>query len=86
MAIIIARVETDDLDTWYAEHMKAIPAFREAGVLSETMYRDRNQDNARIGILEVEDVDRFFAFLAKHAGPAKYRPTLWVLNEMERTI
>lgn len=29
MAIIVARVESDDLDTWYAEHMKAIPAFKE---------------------------------------------------------
>lgn len=86
MAIIIARVESDDLDTWYAEHMKAIPTLKEAGVISEVMYRDRNQPNARIGILEVNEVDRFFAFLARAAGPKKYRPTLWVLDEMERTI
>ncbi len=66
--------------------MKAIPAFKEAGVISEVMYRDRNQPNARVGILEVEDVDRFFAFLARAAGPSTYRPTLWVLEEMERTI
>jgi hypothetical protein len=50
------------------------------------MYRDRNQPNARIGILEVEDVDRFFAFLSQAAGPRKHRPTIWVLDEMERTI
>ena len=66
--------------------MGAITAFREAGVVSEVMYRDRNQPDARVGILEVDDVDRFFSFLARSAGPAKYRPTVWVLDEMERTI
>lgn len=86
MAIIVVRVEPDDPDTWYVEHMNAIPAFKDAGVVSEVMYRDRNQPNARIGILEVEDVDRFFAFLSRAAGPRKYRPTIWVLDEMERTI
>jgi hypothetical protein len=86
MAIIIARVESDDLDAWYDEHMKALPAFKEAGVMSEVMYRDRSQPNARIGILEVEDVSRFFSFLSQAAGPKKYRPTLWVLDEIERTI
>jgi hypothetical protein len=66
--------------------MKALPAFKEAGVMSEVMYRDRSQPNARIGILEVEDVSRFFSFLSQAAGPKKYRPTLWVLDEIERTI
>lgn len=86
MAIIVARVEPEDLDAWYTDHMKAIPVFREAGVVSEVMYRDRNQSNARVGILEVEDVDRFFSFVASRPEAAKYRPTLWVLDEMERTI
>ena len=86
MAIIIVRIEPDDPDAWYDEHVNAIPAFKEAGVVSEIMYRDRSQPNARIGILEVEDLDRFFSFLSKAAGPRKYRPTLWVLEEMERTI
>ena len=86
MAIIVVRVETDDPETWYADHMNAIPAFKEAGVVSEVMYGDRNDANARVGILKVDDVDRFFAFLAQAAGPRKYRPTLWVLDEMEKTI
>jgi hypothetical protein len=86
MAVIIVRVEPDDPDDWYDEHVNAIPAFKEAGVISEVMYRDRSQPNARIGILEVEDLDRFIAFLAQAAGPRKYRPMLWVLDEMERTI
>jgi hypothetical protein len=86
MVIIVARVEPEDLDAWYNDHMNAIPAFREAGVVSEVMYRDRNQPNARVGILEVENVDRFFSFMAQRSEPAKYRPTLWVLDEMERTI
>jgi hypothetical protein len=86
MAIIVARVQTDDPEAWYAEHMEAIPALKEAGVLSEVMYRDRNQANARVGILEVEDVERFLAFLSRAPGPRKYRPMLWVLDEMERTI
>lgn len=86
MAIIIVRVEPDDPDAWYDEHLKAIPAFKEAGVTSEVMYRDRSQPDARIGILEVEDLDRFFSFLSRAAGPKKYRPTLWVLDEVERTI
>ena len=86
MAIIIARVEPDDPDSWYDEHRKALPALKEAGVISEVMYRDRSQPNARIGILEVEDTGRFFSFLSRVAGPKKYHPTLWVLDEMERTI
>lgn len=86
MAIIVARVEANDIDDWYIEHMEAIAGFKEAGVVSEVMYRDRNQPNARIGILEVEDVDRFLAFLSQAVGPKKYRPTVWVLDEMERTI
>jgi sugar/nucleoside kinase (ribokinase family) len=86
MATIIVRVETDDVDRWYAEHMTALPAFRAAGVVSEVMYSDRDQPNARVGVLEVEDVERFFGFLAQAAGPSRYRPTLWVLDEMERTI
>jgi hypothetical protein len=86
MPIIVARVEPDDVETWYAEHMAAVAAFKEAGVLSEVMYRDRHRPNARIGILEVEDADRFFAFVAGRSEPARYRPTLWVLDEIERTI
>lgn len=86
MATILVRVEPEDPDAWYADHMKVIPAFKEAGVASEVMYRDRNEPNARVGILEVDDVDRFFAFLSQAAGPRHYRPMLWVLDEMKKTI
>jgi len=88
MTTIVVRVEPDDPDAWYADHMAQVENFRAAGVTSEVMLRDVNQPNARVGILEVEDAERFFAFLRAPGseGPAKYQPTMWVLEEIERTI
>jgi hypothetical protein len=71
MAIIVVRVELDDPDGWYADHMAALGDLRHAGVVSGVMYRDRNQPNARVGILEVEDVDRFFSFHRDYVGSAE---------------
>lgn len=72
MAIIIARVESDDPDAWYADHMK----------------RDVAHPNARVWILEVEDPDAFFQFLSNPEleGPRKYRPSFWVVEELEKSI
>jgi hypothetical protein len=86
MATLVVRVTPPDLDEWYALHIAQVENFKKAGVTSEVMYRDRNEPGTVVGILDVEDPDRFFAWLATAAGPARYRPTIWVLDEVERTI
>jgi hypothetical protein len=86
MATVIVRVTPPDFEGWYEAHMRQIENFKEAGVTSEVMYRDRNDEGAVMGILEVEDADRFFEWLSKQEGPARYRPTFWILDEVEKTI
>ena len=86
MATLVIRVSPPSLDEWYAAHMSQIENFKKAGVTSEVMYRDRNEPGTVMGILEVEDTDWFFAWLATTPGPAQFKPAIWVLDEVERTI
>lgn len=91
MPITIARVTPTDFDAWHEVHMRVIrERGAEVGMISEVIYRDRDDPRTLVIVQQVESIERVAAFLASAEmqrtigeAPIEGPPTFWLLDEAE---
>lgn len=91
MPFAIGRFTPTDYDVWHDVHLESVRRFSEKlGLVRDIVYRDHDDPQTLVVILEIESVDKYQAFVASptHAelvSRAKVdgEPTFWYLDKVE---
>ncbi len=67
---IVIRVTPEDYDRWFAAHSSQEDARRPYGMTDGPFYRDANDPNAALVVLDDEDVDRAMGWFKSDAFKA----------------